>query len=212
VKVDLMMRGEIDPFSNRNHLVLVQALMRGSAPVATRLTLVSASQELREGEDRLRFDRKDATGLMQVGSAKLRLGELDEAIDAFERGRMVAPRHFALVAGLGAARTFLHEGALAKVRALPDVSALDGLAAVLPDLDQLTTLEQRVVHASARPVAATLPALASAGKTVRILPLDVRTSDVPGVRCVRVEELFDTSEHGWALRQQLAEMAAEIAG
>ena len=212
VQVDLMMRGEIDPFTHRNHLLLVQALMRGTPPIATRQTLVSASQELREGEERLRSDRKDATGLMQVGSAKLRLGELDDAVDAFERGRMVAPRHFALVAGLGAAKTWLHEGALAKVRALPDVGTLEGLAAVLPDLGQLTTLELRVVHASARPIAASLPALARAGKTVRILPLDVRTSEGAGSRSVRVEELFDTSEHGWALRQQLAEMAAEIAG
>ena len=148
---------------------------------------------------------------MQVGSAKLRLGEMEEAIDAFERGRMVAPRHFALVAGLGAAKTFVREDALAKVRALPDVGALEGLAAVLPDLDPLTTLELRVVHASARPIAGALRALAAAGKTVRILPLDVPTTEVPG-RSVRVEELFDTSEHGWALRQQLAEMAAEIAG
>jgi tetratricopeptide (TPR) repeat protein len=212
VKVDLLMRGELDPFSNRNHLLLVQALMRGGPPLSTRLTLVSASQELREGEERLRSDRKDATGLMMVGSAKLRLGELDDAIDAFERGRLVAPRHFALVAGLGAAKTFQHEGALEKIRALPDLTPMDGLAAVLPDLDQLTMLELRVVQASAKPIASSLPALASSGKTVRILPLDVRVSDVPAGRCVRVEELFDTSEHGWALKTELAKLASEIAG
>jgi hypothetical protein len=62
------------------------------------------------------------------------------------------------------------------------------------------------VHASARPIAGALPALARAGKTVRILPLDVRGEGV------RVEELFDTSEQGWALKKRLAEMAAEIAG
>lgn len=204
VKVDLLMRGELDPFTGRDHLLLVKALMKSNPPLTTRLTLVSAPQELREGEERLRSDRKDATGLLWVGSAKLRLGELEEAIDAFERGRAVAPRHFGLVAGLGAARTYAHEGALARLRALPDASPLEGLSSLLPDLEQLTTLEVRVVQASVKPLARWLPAVVSAGSTLRILPLDVAATGL------RVEELFDTSEHGWALAQAFAELVHQV--
>ena len=203
---DLMMRGELDPFTGRTYLVLAKALMHKSPQLTTRLELVSAPQELREGEALLRSDRKDATGLLKVGSAKLRLGELAEAIDAFEQGRKVGARHFGLVAGLGAARTYEQEGALAQLRKLPDASPLEALASLLPDLEQLTTLEVRVVQASVKPLAMWLPSIAT---TLRILPLDVRAADVQG-SCVRVEELFDTSEAGWALARAFAELVHPI--
>jgi hypothetical protein len=224
VQVDLMMRGEIDPFADGGHLVLARALMRSNPVPAVRLTLVSAPQELREGEERLRVERKDAAGLMQVGSAKLRLGELDAAIDAFERGRDVAPRHFALVAGLGAARQLQRAGALARIRSLPDLSAMEGLSALVPDLEQLTMLELRVVQASVKPLLRWLPELT---RPLRILPLDVRVTDLPdfeqrrlrvgprdwdalgglagdGLGCVRVETLFDTA--AWPLAHELAHL------
>lgn len=234
VTVDLMMRGELDAFSGQNHLLLARALMKRSPPLTTRLELLSAPQELREGEDLLRGDKKNANGLLRVGSAKLRLGDLGDAIDAFERGRDVAPRHFALVAGLGAARLLDQQRALARVRSLPDVTKLEGLSAVLPDFEQLTTLESRVVHASVRPLARWLPALE--GRTLRILPLDVRVTDLPafealkgkveardrrswdalgglagdGLALVRVEELFDTSELAWTLGHELAHLVHQV--
>lgn len=234
VTVDLMMRGELDAFSGQNHLLLAKALMKRSPPLATRLQLVSAPQELREGDDLLRSDKKNANGLMRAGSAKLRLGELTEAIDTFERGRDVAPRHFALVAGLGAARMLDQDRALARVRALPDVSKLEGISRVLPDYEQLTTLEARVAHASVRPLARWLPALE--GASLRILPLDVRVTDLPefealkgkvesrdrrswdalgglagdGLALVRVEELFDLGELAWTLAHELAHLVHQV--
>ncbi|MDP1824020.1 MAG: hypothetical protein Q8L48_12285 [Archangium sp.] len=233
VTADLMMRGEI-PFSGRNHLLLARALMRDSPRLASRLTLVSAPQEMREGDQRLELDRKDATGLLLVGSAKLRLGELNEAADVFTRGRDVAPRHFGLVAGLGAAIALDQERALARVRALPDIGVVKGLEALLPDLEQLTTLEVRVAQASVKPLARWLPALADS--RLRILPLDVRVTDLPdfeelrgrvekrdlrswdalgglagdGLACVRVEELFDTSELAWTLAHEFAHLVHQV--
>lgn len=232
VTVDLMMRGEVDAFSGRDHLLLARALMKDSPRLATRLTLVSAPQELREGDDRLSLDKKDATGLMLQGSAKLRLGELDEAAEIFTRGRDIAPRHFALVAGLGAARSLAREDARARVRALPDVGALDGMLSLIPELEQLTMLEQRVAQASVKPLARWLPALAQAGSRLRILPLDVRVTDLPdfealragvesrehrawnslgglagdGLGCVRVEDMFD----GWTLAHEFAHLVQRV--
>ncbi len=210
VTVDLMMRGEIDPFVDRKHVLLVKALMKSSPKLASRLTLVSAPQELREGDDRLQTDRKNAGGLMLVGSAKLRLGELDDAIVTFEKGRDVAPRHFALVAGLGAARALLQEQGLARLRSLPDLGKLEGLSSLLPELEQLSMLELRVVQASVKPLVKWLPSLA--GKQLRILPLDVRLTDLPDSQgsFVRVEELFDTRPVGWPLAHELALLVHQV--
>ncbi len=235
VTVDLLMRGELDPFSGDNHLLLAKALMRGG-PLASRLHLVPAAQELKEGEARLARDRTDATGLMQVGSARLRLGELPEALAAFERGRDVAPKHFGLVAGLGAARRLGESRDLDRVARLPALTPPPGLAAVLPDLDALTALERRVVLASVEPLARWLPALAEAGAQLRVLPLDVRVTDLPdfealrgrleardrrawdalgglagdGLACVRVEALFDLGELAWALAHELAHLVHAV--
>ena len=221
VKLDLLMRGELDLLAEGNYLLLTKALMRDGPALASRLTLVSAPQELREGEDRLRADRKNASALAQVGSARLRLGELDEAVDAFTRGRDVAPRHFALVAGLGAARSLLAQGAIARVRSLPDLAALPALASLLPELEQLTMLELRAVQASVKPLSQWLPKLDS---HLRVLPLDVRVTDLPeleglelgalhglagdGLGCVRVETLLDTSS--WPLAHELAHLVLPV--
>ncbi len=234
VTVDLMMRGELDAFSGHNHLLLAKALMKDSPVLATRLALVSAPQELREGDLRLAPDKKNASGLLLVGSAKLRLGELEEAAEAFERGRDIAPRHFALVAGLGAARSLQQARAIARVRSLPDLVEVKGLSSVLPDLEQLTMLELRVAQASIRPLARWLPALEDS--RLRVLPLDVRVTDLPdfealkgqmeerdhrawdalgglagdGLACIRVEEIFDTSELGWTLAHEFAHLVHQV--
>ena len=158
----------------------------------------------------MQTERKSAGGLMLVGSAKLRLGELDDAILAFERGRDVAPRHFALVAGLGAARALLQEQGIARIRSLPDIGKAEGLGSLLPDLDQLSMLELRVAEASVIPLVKWLPSLA--GKQLRILPLDVRATDLPDPppAFVRVEDLFDTRPVGWPLAHELACLVHQV--
>lgn len=231
VTVDLLRRGELDPFSGANHLLLAKALMK-QGRLSTRLELVSAPQELREGEARLVADRTDATGLMLRGSAKLRLGELDEARQIFEKARLVAPQHFALVAGLGATRALQQSRNLERVARLPALAQPADLDAVLPDLPQLTALERRVALASVGPLAHWLPELQRAGATLRVLPLDVRVTDLPdfetlrgeveerdgrawdglgglagdGLACVRVEELFDLGEFAWTLAHEFAHL------
>lgn len=225
VAVDLMMRGEVDPFLDDNALLLSRALMSEGPPLTTRLTLVSAPQELREGEERLRSERKNATGLLRAGSAKLRLGELAEAREHFEQARAVAPRHFAVIAGLAATLHAQRTDALGRLRKLPDLAPLAGLDALVPDVAHLTNLELRVVQASVRPLRDRLPRAALA-----LLPLDARVTDLPdfearrgaaeahlgrpwdargglageGLGCVKVEALLETGEGGWALARELA--------
>lgn len=231
VTVDLLVRGELDPFSGANHLLLAKALML-KGPLATRLQLVPAPQELREGEALLASDRTNATGLMLKGSAKLRLGELSDALAAFERGRDGAPRHFALVAGLGAARRLGVSRHLERISRLPKLDEPAGLGKFVPDLDALTALERRVVVASVEPLARWLPALVESGARLRVIPLDVRVTDLPefeelkgrvesrdhrswdaigglagdGLGCVRVEELFDLDELSWTFAHEFAHL------
>lgn len=233
VTVDLMMRGELDPFSGVNHLLLAKALMK-QGPLATRLELVPATQELREGEERLRRDRSDAAGLCLVGSARLRLGEPEEAMVPFARGRDVAPRHFALVAGYGAAKLLVQERHLARVQALPALDEPAHFAAVLPDAAAFTALERKVALASVVPLVRWFPRLE--GARLRVLPLDVRVTDLPeferlrneveardqrswdalgglagdGLACVRVEEVFQLDELRWALAHELAHLVHRV--
>ncbi len=235
VTVDLMMRGELDAFSGRNHQLLAKALMK-RGPVATRLELVSAGDELREGEALLRDDRTSAVGLLRVGSAQLRMGELEVARDAFERGRGVAPRHFGLVAGLGAVRELSVERALRHVQALPTLQAPPAFERVIVDAASFTALERKVALASVAPLAKWLPSLVEHGARLRVVPLDVRVTDLPdfealrgrvetrdrrswdgigglagdGLACVRVESLFELGELSWALAHELAHLVHEV--
>lgn len=235
VTVDLLVRGELDAFSGTNQLLLSKALMlRG--PLATRLTLVPATVELSEGEARLSRDRSDATGLMLVGSAKFRLGELGAARDAFERGRLIAPRHFGLVAGLGAVRSLAETRELDRVAKLPKQAEPPGLAALVPDLEALTSLERRVVVASVAPLGEWVARLAAEGARLRVVPLDVRVTDLPefedlkgkvesrhrrawdglgglagdGLGCVRVEELFSLEEFSWTFAHEFAHLVHAV--
>ncbi len=120
------------------------------------------------------------------------------------------------------------------MRALPDVKEFPGLLSVLPDLDQLSVLELRVAQASVRPLARWLPSLE--GAQLRVLPLDVRVTDLPdfealkgkvesrdrrawdalgglagdGLACVRVEELFDLRELRWTLAHEFAHLVHQV--
>jgi hypothetical protein len=166
----------------------------------------------------------------------LRLGELDAALAAFERGRDVAPRHFALVAGLGAARKLGVSRHLERISRLPKLEAPARLLEVVPDLEALTALERRVIVASVEPMARWIPALSDSASRLRVLPLDVRVTDLPefealrgrvesrdhrswdalgglagdGLGCVRVEELFDLDELSWTFAHEFAHLVHAV--
>jgi hypothetical protein len=117
---------------------------------------------------------------------------------------------------------------------LPIASAAPrDLERVVPDWHALTELERRVVWASVGPFAAMLPVLAERAVEMRILPIDVRATDVglfehiagkrasddhrsydaiSGVATQRgaiakIEELLDTaSSHSWTLAHEFAHL------
>jgi tetratricopeptide (TPR) repeat protein len=107
-------------------------------------------------------------------------------------------------------------------------------AAVVADLPALTPEERAVVRASVAPLAVTLPAMAAAGATIRLLPVDVRSTDLPELAdlqeervesdhralvaigglathrlaIARILELIDTvTENAWVFAHEFAHMA-----
>lgn len=176
-----------------------------------------------------------AAGLVLLGATQLRRGEVAAARKTFERACESDGRCFAAFLGLGAAMDHesydLHRRAT-RLPAAPSPSA--ELSAVVPDLLALTGVERQVVWASARPLAHLLPALAGAGVTIRILPIDVRATDIGlfedlsgerehadqrsydaisglathGGAVAKIEELLDImTDAGWTFAHELAHLA-----
>lgn len=120
-----------------------------------------------------------ASSLALLGSAQLRRADLGAARRSFEAARDLDEQCFAAFFGIGAVldheRHELHRRSRAlDVRGTPTPE----LARVVPDWPALTEVERHVVWASTQPFAAVLPQLAERGVTMRILPIDVRATDV----------------------------------
>lgn len=120
-----------------------------------------------------------AAGRALIGSAQLRRGELSAARKSFERASELDGTCFAAFFGLGAVldhdKHSLHRRA-AKLDVRGRAPA--GIATVVPDWDALTEVEQHLVWACAQPFSALLPALGERGVVMRVLPLDVRATDI----------------------------------
>jgi hypothetical protein len=175
-----------------------------------------------------------ASSLVLLGSAQLRRGDLAGARRSFDAARDLDEQCFAAFFGIGAVldheKHDLHRRARRiEVRGAPPPE----LERVVPDWPALTEVERHVVWASAQPFAAELPALAERGVTMRILPIDVRATDVGlfehaagrraaddhrsydaigGVATARggiakIEELLDVvGDHAWTFAHELAHL------
>jgi hypothetical protein len=175
-----------------------------------------------------RPNRLGARGALCSASAKVA-----QARELFEEASRIDGRCFAAFLGLGAA--FDHErfDLFASASALPLFHELEGLAEVVPDLPVLTAIEERVVRASAHSLRGCLPVIAKAGAHIRLLPIDVRATDlsefleqtdrrakdhrsydalgglaIPRLAVARVDELLDVvSDHGLVFAHELAHLA-----
>ncbi len=224
-------RGALDPSAGENFRLLGAALMARSGRIASTLRLQAVE------EDDARAKRLTAAGHPSgpafASLCRLREGRTDVAVrlaqEAFEAHR----GHFPLALVLGAARVQASHRAWRAAESLPDAPLPEGLEVVVPDLPALTEVERRVVAASAAPLRAVIPLLAERGVTLRILPLDVRPTDLPelahhehahaedgrAVRAIgglathtlaasRIEDLLDTvSPEGWVFAHELAHLA-----
>ena len=178
---------------------------------------------------------RDVRALCHLGITLLRLEEPAQARDRFREAHDLDTTWFPAALGLGAAMRFVDRGVLAGLRDLPEegaLGAIPGLKQLVPDWDALTPSERRVVQASAWPLRSVVSTLAEAGATFRILPLDVRPSDLrelsdlpgiephertpdaaaglarPEIAVARIEDLLDTvTDHSWVFAHELAHLA-----
>ena len=227
--------GKLDARAGINYRLLGARLAASAERVAEVLELEDPDATERRARRILDEDPGDAAGLALLGSAQLRRGRAGEARRTFERACEADGSYFPAFLGLGAAMDHeqhdLHRRA---GRFAGPAAAARELAAILPDLPALTEAERRVVWASVHPLRSLLPALAEAGVAMRILPLDVRATDiglfadVAGVRedddqrsydaisglathggaVAKIEELLDVvGEHGLTFAHELAHLA-----
>lgn len=228
------MAGKLDGRAGVNYRLLGESLMVSAAPLVDGATALERAEVAVSRADRiLAQDPESAHALCLKGSALLRLGKLEAARDQFEAAAAIDGRCFAAFLGLGA--VFDHEryGLRAAAGGLPILPEPEGLGAVVPDLPALTPLERRVVCASAAPLGGALPAVAAMGARIRLLPIDVRPTDVPEfasaidsrtadyrsydaigglaaarLAVARIDELLDVvSDHGLVFAHELAHLA-----
>lgn len=235
VTVDAALRRKLDARAGVNFKLLAQSLMQQRQGGPRTLTLEAAAREQALGRELLSVDSRDPSGHLLLGSAELREGRFAAAVRHFERAEQLDPRNFAAVLGRGSALQGREEGAADLiVQRLGKPGDLSAWQRVVPDLEQLTALERRVVQASVLPLRTLLPRLEAAGARIRILPLDVLATDLPelsalagtkdeedhrawscisgltegALAIVKVEELLELqSEAGWTFAHELAHLA-----
>jgi tetratricopeptide (TPR) repeat protein len=183
--VEAARRRKLDPRAGVNFMLLAAHLMVDAPCRAPSLDLLPLDRLRALAEELTR--NEESVGLVQRGMVALREGRFREALKHFERAHELSPEDFAPLLGKGAALELDQQDVLGALKHLPDVGPLEGLERVFPEWPALTERERRVVHASVLPLRQFLPRLAQRGYRVRILPLDVRTVDVPELAHVQDE-------------------------
>lgn len=230
--------GKLDARAGVNYRLLGAQLAVKSQRIAEVLELEDPDATERRGRAMLERTARSGHGHALVGIAQLRRGEVSAARTSFERACEADGSCFAAFLGLGAVMDHdthdLHRRAARF--ATPPVSGeiAAALVEVVPDWRALTAAEQRVVWASAQPLGRLLPVLAERGVEMRILPIDVRATDVElfaevaGVResddqrsydaitgvathggaIAKIEELLDVvGDGGWTFAHELSHLA-----
>lgn len=223
--------GRLDARAGVNYRLLGSQLASKSERVAGALELEAPDATEQRGRA---LGETSAAGLALVGSAQLRRGDLRAARASFERASELDGRCFAAFFGLGAVLDHDKYGLHRRAERLPLApAATPELARVVPDWPALTDVERRVAWASVGPFAAQLPGLAERGVQMRVLPIDVRATDiglfehVSGKRAAddhrsydalggvatqrgaiaKIEELLQiAADHSWTFAHELAHL------
>jgi tetratricopeptide (TPR) repeat protein len=224
--------GKLDAGAGVNYKLLGARLAAKGERIAEVLELETPEASERRGRALLDDDPDSAPGLVLVGCAALRRGEVAAARATFERACEADGRCFAAFIGLGAAmdhETYALHRRAARL-ALPEALPAE-LEAVVPDWPVLTDAERRVVWLSVQPFARRLADLAERDVVIRILPIDVRATDVGlfqdaageraddhrsydaisgvathGGAIAKIEELLDVGEDGLTFAHELAHL------
>jgi tetratricopeptide (TPR) repeat protein len=222
--------GRLDARAGVNYRLLGARLASSGKRVAEVLELQDPDTTEKRGEA---CGPKSALGLALIGSAQLRRGDLGAARKSFERSSELDGRCFAAFLGLGAVLDCEKHALHRRAERLAIAQADPVIASVVPDWPALTELERRVVWASIGPCAELLPELAKRTVTMRVLPIDVRATDiglfehVAGMRAAddhrsydalggvatsrgaiaKIEDLLDiASTHSWTLAHEFAHL------
>jgi tetratricopeptide (TPR) repeat protein len=225
---------KLDARAGVNYRLLGAQLAAKSERIADVVELEDPDSTERRGQVLLAQASNPARGLVLIGSAQLRRGEVSMALETFEQACEADGRCFAAFLGLGAAMEHERYDLHRMVRRLALPSSLPPeLAACVPDFSVLTEAERRVVWASVQPLRSALPPLVEAGAKIRILPIDVRATDVGifeaavgeraddqrsydaisglathGGAIAKIEELLDiVSDAAWTFAHELAHVA-----
>lgn len=174
VVVAAMRSGRLDPRAAVNFRLLADSLMVDSTHVPGAITVEDPQATLSAG-----YDRSDPWSVARFGEAKLRTGAVSEAKHLFERCRELDGRCFAAYRGLAGVGSVQITRTFDRIHSLPNPAAPQGIEDVVVDWPCLTEVERRIVAASVHPLRSFLPALREAGVTMRLLPIDVRTVDLP---------------------------------
>ena len=168
--------GRLDAHAGANYRLLGARL----ASLSTRVAEVLELQDPDATEQRGRaYGPTNALGIALVGSSQLRRGDLAAARKSFERASELDGRCFAAFLGFGAVLDHDKHGLHRRAERLPVQARVSPeVTAVVPDWPALTELERRVVWASIAPWIELLPRLVERGVVMRVLPIDVRATDI----------------------------------
>lgn len=172
-------KGHLDARAGVNYRLLGLRLMTESERTAEHLDVRKAGDDADEGEQLLKKNKKDVRGHLLLGIGELREGQIGRAKKSFEKACEADGKNFAAFLGLGAAMDAERFGLAKAVRRLPELELGDGVVPVVPDWPNLTGIERKAVAASVYPLRGSLDGLAKNEAKMKILPLDVRTTDLP---------------------------------
>jgi tetratricopeptide (TPR) repeat protein len=161
-----------------NYRLLAESLMVECEHVPATTELEAPERTLERLRDK-RGEHDDAATLALRGCALLRVGRPHDARHMFEAACELDGTHFAGFRGLGTTRDIEQLDLLTQAARLPEHPCPPLLPSVVSDWPALTDLERKIVIASAHPLRGALPRLAAAGARIRLLPIDVRTVDLP---------------------------------
>jgi tetratricopeptide (TPR) repeat protein len=173
-------RADLDPRSASNYRLLGEARMADAPPWKPDTRLRSVEEEVVFGRGLIDAG-ETSRGLCHLGVAQLRGGRVEQARKFFDDARDADDDNFAAYLGLAACLDVAAARAFRRLKDLPDLSPPALIERVIIDWPALTPEERKVVALVVAPVAGVLERIVAAGAIVRLLPIDARLTDLPGM-------------------------------
>lgn len=230
-------RGNLDVSSGNNYILMGQSLMPHAEHSPASVVLQTPQHMVDWADTVLVDEADDPLALTQKGLASMRWLAFDDALSFLQNACDSENPHFAAYLAYGSILSCQKHRWLDALYCLPETSSTpmptEQLTSVVTDLGVFTPEETRVVHASVFPLRGSLSILSQEEVTIRVLPVDVRATDLPEyeellqqfsedrrayeastglatpkVAMAKVEDLMNVSgEHGWTFAHEFAHLA-----